>query len=232
MKLRILSGGAAQGLVQAVSAAFQTETGLSVDGNFGAVGAMRDELLAGAPCDLLILTQALIETLERDGHVVPVSSAPIGTVRTGVAVRSGSPVPVVSDSMSLSRALSAADGIFFPDPKRATAGIHFAKVLQGLGFDPSNDPRMSTHANGATAMAELARSSLASPIGCTQVTEIMNTPGVTLAGLLPKEFELATVYTAAIATRAQHPGEAKVLLELLRSTAAQPHRHRLGFTVD
>lgn len=230
MQLRILSGGAAQGLVQAVASAFEAETSLSIDGSFGAVGAMRDKLLAGAPCDLLILTQALIAALEKDGQVVPGTAVAIGCVRTGVAVRSGGmAAPQVGDAAALRAALQAADGIFFPDPKLATAGIHFAKVLTALGFDADGDPRLRPFPNGATAMAAMARSDLARPIGCTQVTEILNTPGVDLVGLLPKEFELATVYTAAVATRAQIPTAAQSLIDLMRAPAAQGHRERLGF---
>ena len=229
MQLRILSGGAAQGLVQAVAAAFQADASLPIEGTFGAVGAMRDKLLAGAPCDLLVLTQALIASLEKDGHVVPGSAVPLGCVRTGVAVRSGMAHPRVAEAEGLRAALQAADGIFFPDPKLATAGIHFAKVLAALGLDAGSDPRMRTFPNGATAMAALARSDLSAPIGCTQVTEILNTPGIDLVGLLPKEFELATVYTAAVATRAEHPAQAQRLIELMRAPAAQGHRDRLGF---
>jgi len=63
MQLTLLSGGAAQGLVAALAAKFKAETGCDITGTFGAVGAMRDKLIAGAPADLLILTQALIAEL-------------------------------------------------------------------------------------------------------------------------------------------------------------------------
>ena len=49
-------------------------------------------------------------------------------------------------------------------------------------------------------MHELAQAEGTRLIGCTQVTEIKNTPGVTLAGLLPREFELATVYSVGVCT--------------------------------
>lgn len=228
MHLQILSGGAAQGLVQAVSADFERETSLSVQGTFGAVGAMRDRLLSGEPADLLILTDALIQTLQDAGQVVPGSAVPLGVVRTGIAIRSGCPVPAIANPDDLKAALEAADGIYFPDPRQATAGIHFAKVLTALGISGDSN-RLLTFPNGATAMAALATSPLARPIGCTQVTEILNTPGVQLVGLLPKAFELATVYTAAVTTRARHPHLASRLIELMLAPEAKGHRDRLGF---
>src|SRR5262249_54062202 len=134
MKLTILSGGAANGLVSALAAQFKADTGADIDGTFGAVGAMRDKLIAGARADLLILTSALIAELTKAGHVAAGSAADLGTITTGVAVRSGDPVPAIADADALRAALRAADGIYFPDPKLATAGIHFAKVLERLGI--------------------------------------------------------------------------------------------------
>jgi molybdate transport system substrate-binding protein len=229
MQLEILSGGAVQGLVQALSGRFKAETGCEISGTFGAVGAMRDKLFGGAPADLLILTSALIAELMRSGHVVAGSAADIGVVHTALAVRAGDPVPAVGDADALRAVLLEADEIHFGDPQRATASIHFANVLQSMGLGTILAPRLGTHPNGMTAMRALAQSRAKRPIGCTQVTEILATPGVALAGPLPKPYELATVYTAGIATRARRPTEAQRLAALLTSEETRPVRLRAGF---
>ena len=141
----------------------------------------------------------------------------------------GDPQPPIGDASELRAALLAADAIYFPDPKLATAGIHFAKVLEKLEISAALAPRLRAFPNGATAMRELAATSSGKPIGCTQVTEILATPGVTLVGPLPKDFELATVYTAGIAARAQRPNEARHLAALLAGDAARDLRARIGF---
>jgi molybdate transport system substrate-binding protein len=228
MRLEILSGGAAQGLVAALGPQFKAETGCDIGGSFGAVGAMRDRLLAGAAADVLILTSALIAELAGSGHVVADSAADIGVVRTAIAVRSSDANPAVGDADSLRAALLAADAVYFPDPKLATAGIHFAKVLDRLGIGDGVADRLRPYPNGATAMREMAAAQ-GHPIGCTQVTEILNTPGVRLVAPLPKEFELATTYTAAVPARAASPGEARRLVALLSGAATRPLRERAGF---
>ena len=43
---------------------------------------MHDKLLAGEPCDVVILTQAIIDQLPADGHVVRRSDVPLGVVKT------------------------------------------------------------------------------------------------------------------------------------------------------
>lgn len=229
MRVEMLSGGAAQGLVAALEAQFKAETGCDIAGTFGAVGAMRDKLIAGARADLMILTAALIAELTRSGHVVAGSAADIGVVRTGIATRTGDPVPAAGNAAELRSALLAADAIYFPDPKQATAGIHFSKVLDQLGIGRDVAMRLRPYPNGATAMRALAQSRAEHPIGCTQATEILATPGVALVGPLPKGYELATVYTAGVCAKAVLPAEARQLAALLSGEAARQARLKAGF---
>jgi molybdate transport system substrate-binding protein len=226
--LHILSGGAAQGLVHALAPKFKTETGCDIDGTFGAVGAMREKLLAGAPADIVILTRALVKDLEDSGQVLPGSATDIGIVRTAGAVRQGDPAPAIGDVAAVRDALLAADGIYVPDLKLSTAGIHFGGMLESLGIRAQADKHLRVFPSGNIAMRELA-SAGGRPIGCTQVTEILNTPGVTLVGPLPKALELATVYTAGIC-RQTH------MADLARRFATQmagaPERARFGFSAS
>ena len=228
-EIRLLSGGAAQGLVAQLQERFRAASGCSVQGTFGAVGAMRDKLLAGEPCDIVILTQQLVDQLAADGHVLAGSAAALGIVKTGVAVNAGAARPDVSTAPSLKAALQAANAIYFPDPVKATAGIHFMKVLKTLGVDGELAARLRPFPNGATAMREMAQSGDAGAIGCTQVTEILFAPGVELVGLLPKEFELATVYTAALCTKAREPQAAREFIALLAGADAAAARKAGGF---
>jgi len=227
--VRLLSGGAAQGLVRQLQDRFLAECGCQIEGSFGAVGAMRDKLLAGEPCDLVILTQALVDQLIGSGHVIAGSQTPLGVVKTGVAVKGDETAPDVATAAALKAALLTARGIYFPDPVKATAGIHFMKVLQALGIDQQIATRLRPFPNGATAMREMAQAGEAGLVGCTQVTEILYTPGVQLVGLLPSEFELATVYTAAVCSAAREPQAAADLIRLLGSPETADIRSAGGF---
>jgi molybdate transport system substrate-binding protein len=229
MNLHILSGGAAQSVVNGLAGEFRAASGYGLDCSFSAVGAMKAKLLAGAPADLVILTQALIAELATGGQVLPDSCADLGRVRTGVAVRAADSVPDIASAAALRSALLAAEGIYFPDPQKATAGIHFAGVLDRLGVRGEVEPRLKTYPNGATAMRELALGQGARLIGCTQVTEIKNTPGVVLAGLLPREFELATVYSVGVCAAAASPEAARRFIRLLAGEASRELRLKAGF---
>src|SRR5512140_2042716 len=227
--VNVLSGGAAAAVVKGVQAQFERETGSRINGVFSAVGEMRDKLVAGAPCDVVILTKPLIGKLIESGHVAAGSAQSLGLVKTGIAVKAGSRHPAISSREELAAAFRAAGGIYHPDPDKATAGIHFMNVLKALGLDQALKAKLRPYPNGATAMGEMAKSSEPNVIGCTQETEINYTPGVELVGSLPKEFELATDYTLGICTKAQQPELASKLAALLAGAASEDVRRKGGF---
>jgi molybdate transport system substrate-binding protein len=228
-RLNILSGGAAQGLVGSLSSTFKAQTGFDIAGEFGAVGVMADKLRNSAPADIVILTAALLARLAAENLVAAPSITDVGLVETALAVRTGDPKAIVRDAADLREFLLAADAIFVPDTKASTAGIHVATVLQQLGIASVVAARLRIFPNGATAMRELAASDARRPIGCTQSTEIISTEGVTLSGSLPPGCELATMYTAAITTKAAHPQQAQELIDLLTGADQHEKRKRAGF---
>jgi len=227
--LHILSGGAAQGLVESLRYSFESKTSHRIDGTFGAVGAMHDKLLAGVPTDLLILTSKLIARIERDGHLVPDSAKIIGGVETAIAVRRRDAAPSIGNADSLRAALLDADEIHVPDLEKSTAGIHFAKVLGDLGIAVRVAARLRPAPTGRTAMRALAASKSERPIGCTQVTEILATPGLDLVGSLPPSCALSTLYAAAVTRRAQAPEAAGRFVAMLTAESGREARGEMGF---
>jgi molybdate transport system substrate-binding protein len=230
--LHILSAGATKGLVLAMQERFSAARGVRFNSTFGAVGAMRGKLLAGEPCDLVILTAAIIDALSAEGRVSAGSRAALGRVYTGIAVPATQPMPDIGDAARLRSALLDARGIYLPDPERATAGIHLANVLRALGIYDSVRERLRPFPNGATAMRAMADAGEPDLIGCTQVTEINYTEGVSLVGVLPREFELATTYSLAVCSNAAEPALAREFVGLLTGAESRALRVQGGFVVD
>lgn len=227
--LVVFSAGAAKGLVEALAARFRELAGTGIAGTFGAVGAIREQFLAANACDVLILTAAMLDSLARDGHVVPETIAPLGQVPTGVAVPAGEAHPPIGDRNALRACFAAARSLYCPDTEKATAGIHFAKVLRELGLWSEASTRLRAYPSGAIAMRALADDAGQGRVGCTQVTEILYTPGVELVGVLPEEFALATTYSVSVATRARQPQLARRFAAMLTDPAHAELRARGGF---
>ena len=230
--IHLISAGAAQSLATQLKAPFEAQHDCSISTTFGAVGIMKDRLLGGAPCDVLIITEALITQMVVSGDIMAGTARTLGPVKTGVSVKTGEPHPDVSTPAALTAALKAAKGIYFPDPVKSTAGIHFMQVLNELGLHDELADRLRPFPNGATAMKAMAASTETGLLGCTQLTEILYTEGVALVAPLPIEFELATVYSAGVCTRAGEPALALLLIERLAGRESAALRSACGFETD
>ena len=127
--LKILSGGAAEGLVAALARDFKAQTGLGIDGSFGAVGVQRDKFLAGEAADLLILTGPIIADFAARGLIDADTVTDIGVVKTGVAVRAADPMPPLTSAEDLRNALLATSKEF------GKVNAVLKKFTQGVAVD-------------------------------------------------------------------------------------------------
>ena len=231
-RLHLLSAGAAKGLVQALAASFEREAGATLAAIFDAAGTIRDRFVAGDPCDVVILPAAMLDALAAQGKVEQDSIAPLGSVPTGVAVPTAEPAPAIAGVDGLRDVLSRATALYCPDIERATAGIHFVGVLKKLGIHERVAGRLKPYANGATAMAAMSRAEpigRSGAVGCTQVTEILYTPGVMLVATLPDEVGLTTVYAAAVSSGAGDAALARRFASLLTGEGTRALRREGGF---
>jgi len=228
-EIRILSAGAAQAVIERIGADYTRLTGIAVTGEFSAVGAIRERVMAGANADVIVLTGALIDELIVAGRIVAGTRADLGKVGTGVAVRAGRAPPDVSSAAELKARLLSAGKLVCPDPATATAGKVVLQVLDQLGISAELRPRMQFFPNGYAAMRWLSESPGASDIGITQITEIRANPGVTYAGPLPGELQVKTVYAAGLAAGAAEPARARAFIERLTSSAARSVLAEAGY---
>jgi molybdate transport system substrate-binding protein len=228
-RLDVLCAGAVKGLALALQPRFEAEAGVTLNAGFGAVGAMRDAMRAGAPCDVLIVSERLVETLTASGELQAGSAARIGSVQTAIAVKAGAPRPAIASAEALKASLLAASALYFPDAALSTAGAHVASMLDALAIRAVLAPRLRMFANGATAMRGLADDPRDDVIGCTQATEIRYTSGLDLVGALPAPFGLATVYSAALASGVRDVDLAARFIALLSGPQSLDLRQAGGF---
>lgn len=227
-ELRVLAAGATESTVRDAVKDFEKESGHSVVVSFGAVGALRDKILAGDPADLTIVTPVIVEQLEAKGVVRPGSRVDLGRVGGGIAVRVGAPRPAVGTAEELKQALLKADEVYYADPKTATAGAHLLAVADRLGVGQEVRRKGHTSPGGREAMAAMARSK-ASAIGLTQASEILAVPEVVLVGPYPGDLQNSTTYSGIVLTRSARADAAASFLRFLASPRVQARFARAGF---
>jgi molybdate transport system substrate-binding protein len=210
--VRVLAAGAAQGVVRRLEHAFASATGHTLDAIFDTVCALRDRVLAGGTADIVILSEAGIAALASAGKIDAGAAIELGTIAVALAVRKGAAVPDVSSSPeALKKTLRAAASIAHADPARgATAGAHFAAVLEQLGIAGELESRVRVLAFGGDVIDGVAQGRFA--IGVSQSSEIAAHPGVVLAGGLPEPLARRTRYLAVKLPAAGPAAEAFLLL--------------------
>jgi molybdate transport system substrate-binding protein len=193
--VRVLAAGAVQAAVQRLEPAL-TASGHKLLATFDTVGALRERVLAGEAADVVILSEAGMAVLAKSDRIDAGSLIDLGTTSVALAVRRGEAAPDISSPDALKRALLSAASIAHADPARgATAGAHFAGVLQRLGLAEELRGRIVVLGFGGDVIAGVAEGRFA--IGVSQSSEIVSHPGVVLAGRLPEPYAHHTHYRAA-----------------------------------
>jgi molybdate transport system substrate-binding protein len=213
-EVRVLAAGAAKHALEEISAEFQRATGHTLNSSFDTVGAQRDRVLqspAGGAADVVVLSDAALLQLRDAGRLLPAAPVKIGRVVVALAVPAQASVPDLSTPEALRQALLAAPSIACADPARgATAGTHFAKVLEALGLQDAVRAKTTVLPFGVDVIRAVAAGRFA--LGVSQSSEILQHAGIRYAGALPPPHSLSTGYGAALAADS---AAARVLLAFL-----------------
>jgi molybdate transport system substrate-binding protein len=199
-EVRVYAAGAAKHAVEAIASVFHQATGHTLSASYDTVGALRDKVLqapAGQAADVVILSDAALATLRSAGRLSAVPPLAIGRVVVALAVPLDASLPDLSTPDALRQALLAAPSIAYADPARgATAGTHFAKVVNALGLTETLKSKTTVMPFGVDVIRAVSEGKFA--LGVSQSSEIMQHPGIRFAGGLPAPHALSTGYGAAL----------------------------------
>ena len=208
--IALLAGGATKETIVELLPAFEKSTGHHVTPTWAPAGAIRKRLAAGEVYDLVIIGGDDIDSLIRDGKLVPGSRTDLMKTGVGVAVRAGAPRPDIGSTEALKRALLAAPSI---GRSAGTSGEYIAALFARLGLSEQLLPRLKQVPPGKQVADMLVAGTV--EIGLQQASELIHAPGIAYLGPLPPELQKTTVYAAGIPVAARQPAAAKALVETL-----------------
>lgn len=228
-RLKLLSAGAAEGIIERIKNRIQSSISVELDVSFGPVGLNSEKLVNGMECDAIITSHSEAKRLLDAGYIER-HFASLGEVETALAVRSDNIAPDVSNERKLADVLTTASRIYCIDPVTATGGRHFSKIIDRLDVRDSVASRLQIEPNGASAMRALAGDhSHSRAIGCAQMTEITDTEGVYGIGSLPEDLRLVTSYTVHVASGSKNKLKALDLVDNLTSSEYSVEKTSSGF---
>jgi molybdate transport system substrate-binding protein len=122
----------------------------------------------------------------------------IGRIVVALAVPQGANMPGLHNPEALRQALLSAPSLAYADPARgATAGTHFAKVVDALGLTEALKSKTTVLPFGVDVIRAVSEGTYT--LGVNQSSEIMQHHGIRFAGGLPAPHSLSTGYAAALA---------------------------------
>ncbi|TNB90621.1 MULTISPECIES: substrate-binding domain-containing protein [Pseudomonas] len=220
-QLNVMTSGGFTAAYKILGPKFAAATGNTLDTQLGpsmgkAPEAIPNRLARGEHADVVIMVGYALDDLIKQGKVDPASRVELADSRIGLVVREGAPKPDISSVESLKKTLLDAKSVAYSD---SASGVYIEKELfNKLGVEDQLKPK-------AKMIPKVPVGSVVATgdyqLGFQQVSELLPVPGVTFVGKIPESVQSVTRFAAGIPVGAQHPKEAKALLDYLAAPAAQ-----------
>jgi len=218
-ELKVLCANGMQTVMEDLGPKFERATGHQVAITFASGGAVVKRAQDGEAADVVIALREGIDRLVKDGKAATDNVTVLARTGISVAIRKGAPKPDISSPEALKSTLLAANSITYLNPADGGAsGIHFAKVLDGLGI-ASEMKSKTVFAPKAAAVGALVANGEAE-IGVLQFQLLFSVPGIEIVGPLPGDLQQTTVFSAAIMGSAKDAAASKALVNFLRTPEA------------
>ena len=214
-EIMILSTNGLKTVVEELGPQFEKATQHKLAVRFAPAAELKAAIEKGAAFDLAILTAAGIDDLIKQGKLAAPTRADVAKSGAGVAIRKGAPKPDISTAGAFKRSLLAAKSIAYVGTGATAANMQ--KIFERLGI--AAEMKAKTRVlSGISAPAAVAKGE--AELGFTQISEILPVAGAELAGPLPPELQIYTIFSAAVGAHAGQAAAARSFLKFLTAPAA------------
>jgi molybdate transport system substrate-binding protein len=220
-EIKVLSAGAIRAGLARLARAFEAETGHKVVITFATAPVLRGKVDKEKDlADVVIAPLPIIKDFEKNGRIVPGSSAVVGQVKAALVVRDGTWEPDISTAEALKKDILAAQSIVYNE---ASSGLYVEKLMERLGIAEEAKAKTTRVPTADDVMRHLAGSKLENEIGFGQVPAILvyKDQGVKLVGALPKEVGNITTYAAGALADARESEPAEKFIQFLTTPSAK-----------
>ena len=217
-QLKVMTSGGFTAAYKVLSPQYAQRSGDTLDTILGpsmgkAPEAIPNRLARGEHADVVIMVGYALDELIKQGKVDPASRVELADSRIGLVVKQGQPKPAIGTDAELKAVLSNAKSVAYSD---SASGVYVEKEL----FKKLGMPAKGTMIERLPVAEQVAKGDY--DVGLQQVAELLPVPGVTFVGKIPEDVQSVTRFAAGIPVNAEHPEQAKALLQFLASPEVQP----------
>src|ERR1700736_1483934 len=226
-EISVVGAGAIEEPFEALTAEFSRQSGHKIHAIFGPVGGMAAKLKGGEKADVIVLSAAAMDELEKAGSLVAGSRVELGHATVGVAVKVGAPQPDISTPEPIKAMLLSARTIAYTNPAAGgTAGIYMTNTLERLGLTEEVKKKALLQASGSAVADAVANG--AAEIGISFTSELFPNKAIKVVGPLAQEIGLVVTYAAGLATKSAQPEPARALITYMTRPASREHFKEAG----
>jgi molybdate transport system substrate-binding protein len=217
-EVRVLASNGVKAVVEDLLPQSEHAIGHPIVVQYKPTAVLKQEIDAGEPFDVVIVTVESIAQLSKEGKTIGGEGTPISRVGVGIGIRKGSPRPDISTPESIKRAMLNAKGIAYGSNGAST--IYITRMLDALGI--------ADVMKGKTLLFDSSEGTNSSVVdgkadfGITLISEILPVQGLELLGPFPEVFQGYVRFSAAVSTNAKNPEAANALIKFLSGPEALP----------
>jgi 4-carboxymuconolactone decarboxylase len=189
--LTVLSSNATKALIEELAPQFEKTTGQKLTLRFDNSAALKSRIEKGEAFDVAVMTASGISDLSMAGKLAAASSKDIARAGVGMAVQALATKPHIGSLEALKAALINARSITYVE-QGATAVI-LRSIFAKLGLTELMNAKTVYSNSAAHAVADKT-----AVLGFTQISEILNVSGASLAAPLPPEVQVYTTFAAGV----------------------------------
>ncbi|MFL1419200.1 substrate-binding domain-containing protein [Pseudomonas fildesensis] len=217
-ELKVMTSGGFTAAYKLLGPQYTKHSGDTLDTILGpsmgkAPEAIPNRLARGEHADVVIMVGYALDDLIKQGKVDKASRVELADSRIGLVVKEGAAKPAIGTDAELKAVLLKAKSVAYSD---SASGVYVEKEL----FKKLGMPAKGTMIERIPVAEQVAKGDY--EVGLQQVAELLPVPGVTYVGKIPEDVQSVTRFAAGIPVNAEHPAEAKALLQFLASPKAQP----------
>jgi len=221
-QVKVLMSGGFAATYQEILPDLEKTTGLTVTTMRGrSQGTEPDTIAAqlrrGVAADVLIMSREGLDDLIKEGKIVPGTDVDVAKTSLAMAVRAGAPKPDIRTVDAFKQTLLRAKSITVV----STTGIYLTRTLfpkLGVAKEISSKLTIAGLANVLSGQSEIT----------IQPESELHIPGVDIVGLIPKEIQYFSVFSAAIVKGSTEAEASRRLIAFLVSESARTAIARSG----
>lgn len=219
-RLTGLSSMATRHMLADLAREYERRHGVKVD--IRSMGGVEAAKLARAreAADIVVLASKVMGALEAEGHLAKGETRDFARSEIGIAVRAGLSPPSVADEEAVRQATLGARKICY---STGPSGDHLKALCEKWGAPlaralvaPPGVPVATLVANGDA------------DLGFQQLSELIDQPGIEIAGPLPPEIQAVTVFSAGISATSRNAEGARAFVAYLAAPETGDAKRRYG----